>query len=209
MKSLDNLDDRSYNNVMKNKETRKNEILKNSITLMHLNGYNGTSVKNITDAAGIPKGSFYNYFGDKEQYAVEALHYYFDEIQKEQIAFFDNQSLEPIERIKTFYKVAIVKLEEKGYKYGCLAGNMSEEMADVNPIIAEATADFHQKIYLKIYKNLAEAKKNDTLKGDIPLETLASFIISSWQGAMLRMKTTNNRQVLDEFYMMLTSVLLK
>ena len=61
---------------MKNKKMRKDEIIKASIDLMYLKGYNGTSVKDITDAAGIPKGSFYNYFEDKEQYAIDALHHY-------------------------------------------------------------------------------------------------------------------------------------
>ena len=62
---------------MDKKQVKKNEILKKSIEVMYLKGYNGTSVQDITDAAGIPKGSFYNYFKNKEHYAVDALRYYF------------------------------------------------------------------------------------------------------------------------------------
>lgn len=38
------------------KEDRKAEILINSYQIIFLNGYHGTGVKEITDAAGIPKG---------------------------------------------------------------------------------------------------------------------------------------------------------
>ena len=206
---VDNRQERFYNNAMTNKEIRKNEILKNSIELIHLNGYNGTSVKDITDAASIPKGSFYNYFRDKEEYAVEALNYYFNETQGDQIALLEDPTMAPLARIEAFFTGGMKALEEKGYKYGCLAGNMSEEMADVNPVIGEAAADFHERIKAKIYQNLVEAKDVGALTWTMPLDTLASFILSSWQGAMLRMKTNNNRQVLDDFYSILVGVLLK
>ena len=34
-------------------------------------GYNACSVQDITDAAGVPKGSFYNHFKSKEALAAE------------------------------------------------------------------------------------------------------------------------------------------
>ena len=52
---------------MDKREEKKNRIINSSIHLMYLKGYNGTSIKDITDAAKIPKGSFYNYFKDKEK----------------------------------------------------------------------------------------------------------------------------------------------
>jgi TetR/AcrR family transcriptional regulator, transcriptional repressor for nem operon len=43
---------------------------------MHATGFNGTGVKEITDRAGVPKGSFYAYFPGKEEFAAEALTHY-------------------------------------------------------------------------------------------------------------------------------------
>ena len=40
---------------------------------MRTQGYHGTGVKDIVDAAGVPKGSFYNYFDSKEAFAIAAL----------------------------------------------------------------------------------------------------------------------------------------
>lgn len=194
---------------MTNKMIKKNEILKNSIELMYSKGYNGTSVKDITDAAGIPKGSFYTYFTDKENYAVDALNYYAKEMQSDQLKCLSNPELQAIERITTFFENSIAVLESKGYRYGCLIGNLCEEMADHSQLIAKATSDIHKKIVEMIHKNLIEANEAGLLNERVPLDVLASFILSSWQGAMLRMKSTKEGQVLEEFYSVLVNVLLK
>ena len=39
-------------------------------------GYHGTSIRDIVEAVGMPKGSFYNYFDSKEGFVVEALEYH-------------------------------------------------------------------------------------------------------------------------------------
>ena len=36
-------------------------------------GFSGCSVQDITDAAGVPKGSFYNHFKSKEALAAEII----------------------------------------------------------------------------------------------------------------------------------------
>ena len=53
--------------------SKKDHILWAGLEVMKMQGYNGTSVKDIVDAAGVPKGSFYNYFESKESFAVDAL----------------------------------------------------------------------------------------------------------------------------------------
>ena len=39
-------------------------------------GFNGSSVQDITEAAGVPKGSFYNYFDSKEALGAAVIDYY-------------------------------------------------------------------------------------------------------------------------------------
>ncbi len=82
---------------MDKRTEKKNRIISDSIDLMYLKGYNATSVKDITDAAGIPKGSFYNYFEGKEQYAIEALKYYSDNNNND-FLIFSVEDDEPLER---------------------------------------------------------------------------------------------------------------
>ncbi len=189
---------------------RKNEIINASINLMHLKGYNGTSVKDITDAAGIPKGSFYNHFKDKEHYALDAINYYYSEILTKLQSILINQKLEPLDRIKEFFKYGISWFDRQDVKCGCFVGNMTQEMGVVSELISATTAKIHSEMESRIHKNLVEAYENKVLKKKKQnLKTLASFILSSWQGSLLRMKVTSDRTVLDSFYSVLTEELLK
>lgn len=188
---------------------RKKEIIKSSINVMYLKGYNDTSIKDITDAAGIPKSNFYSYFKDKESYAIEALEYYSTEIDPERKLIMQDETLEPLTKIKEYYKLGIENLIKKDLKYGCFAGNLAQEMGDVSQEISKAVADINAKAVLEIHKILLQAYENDESKNDDDLKMLGSFIISSWQGTMVRMKMGADSSVLYEFYIMLTKTLLK
>jgi AcrR family transcriptional regulator len=46
---------------MKHGSTR-DHLLATGLRVMHAQGFNATGVQDITQAAGVPKGSFYNHF---------------------------------------------------------------------------------------------------------------------------------------------------
>lgn len=194
---------------MDKKQIKKNEIIKKSIDVMFLKGYNGTSVKDITDAAGIPKGSFYNYFEDKEHYAVDALHYYYHETSKYRFDILEDENIKPLERIKNFYKNMITEFQDSGFKLGCFVGNITEEMSDTSTIICKVTDDIHKDIVKKIHSCLMEACEFNEFESAIDIKKLSNFIVSSWQGSLLKMKASKNRDDLDDFYEVLVEVLLK
>jgi len=194
---------------MKNKTEKKNEILEASIYLMYLKGYNGTSVKDITDAAGIPKGSFYNYFKDKEQYAIDAINYYDQHISFKIAKMLTNKALSPLDRIKEFFRLGILNVKKQDMKYGCFIGNITQEMGDVNELISAAAAKVDKTRIKLIQENLLEAYQNKELKKEIDLETLANFILNNWQGALVRMKMDSNERPLDDFYTILCEIILK
>lgn len=193
----------------KTKIKRKKEIIKDSISLMYLKGYNATSVKEITDAAKIPKGSFYNYFKDKEDYALEALNYYHYDMVHESVLILTDKKLKPLNRIKEFFKDRIKFLKAEKFKYGCFVGNLTQEMGDVDELIAKKTSQISSELEATIYDNLVEAKESKTLKLDIDLRLLASTILSAWQGALVRMKMNNGQSVLDDFSKFLDEILSK
>src|SRR5258708_12814410 len=62
-----------------NPETRS-RLLEKGGDLVSTRGFNATGVQEITAAAGVPKGSFYNYFDSKEAFAVEILTEYWDSV---------------------------------------------------------------------------------------------------------------------------------
>ena len=51
----------------------REQLLSVGLQTLHRREFNATSVRDITDAAGAPKGSFYNHFESKEALAAEVV----------------------------------------------------------------------------------------------------------------------------------------
>lgn len=212
--NIDIYENDSYNNLMNNKidkkTMKKKEIIRKSIHVIFEKGYNGTGVKDLTDAAGIPKGSLYNYFENKEDYLKEALNLYYNEMSQKQFSILSNKNLEPLDRIKKFYSIMIEEFEDEfNCKFGCFVGNITQEMSGVNKVIQKVTNEIHNEIVQIIKGCLVEAVE----KGDLPknknTSDLAEFMVSSWQGALLRTKASNDKKIVENFYKILVEVLLK
>ncbi len=47
----------------------RERLLEAGVRIFSKSGFNGCSVQDITECAGVPKGSFYNHFDSKEAWA--------------------------------------------------------------------------------------------------------------------------------------------
>jgi len=68
-----------------NKEIRK-KLLEAGVSIFIDQGYHGTGIQEVVDKAGIPKGSFYNYFKSKEDFGSKTI-VHFGEQFKEFLEF--------------------------------------------------------------------------------------------------------------------------
>jgi len=64
----------------------REEIVEAALEQFHAYGFNAAGVKDITDRAGVPKGSFYNHIDSKEALAVVALQRYAERRRLEDLA---------------------------------------------------------------------------------------------------------------------------
>ena len=54
----------------------KLDLVDKGLELMYLRGFNDVSIKDLVDAAGMPKGSFYNHFKSKEDFGLAVIDRY-------------------------------------------------------------------------------------------------------------------------------------
>jgi len=195
---------------MDKKTLKKIEIIEKSIDVMFRHGYHGTGVKDLTDAAGIPKGSLYNYFENKEDYVKEALNYYFEVMSKPQFDRLQDMTIKPTERIRQFYKMMIDDMiETPEFDKGCFAGKMTQEMSGINDGIQEVLSQINKDIIGRLKLNLEEAIAVGEIKSNTNTETMAEFIFNSWHGALQGLKASRDINTLNVFYKVLNEVLLK
>lgn len=181
----------------KNSEEFKQEILEKGMDLMWLKGYNGTSVKDIVDEAGIPKGSFYNYFESKEAFVIEAIYKFVEWGKTQAEPILTDSSLSPISRLKKLFDVKIEYLvNDMQLKKGCFASNMATELADVNEKLGRIVQDAFGEMKRMHVECIQEAIDLGEISKDSNAEDLADFIENVFRGAMIEMRTSKSDRAL-------------
>jgi TetR/AcrR family transcriptional repressor of nem operon len=177
----------------------RQHILDAGIGVLSTKGYNGTGIKEIVDAAGVPKGSFYNHFASKEAFVVEAI----EKEAKESIDWIDNilsdPSLTPKNRLLSFFDQSHQYQKEQNFQGGCFIGNLCLEMSDENEAIRKATTSVMCKIIGLIGDCLTQAQEQGELAADKDAKGLAEFIHCAWEGAIMRMKGQRSCHAYDVF----------
>ncbi|WP_086933034.1 TetR/AcrR family transcriptional regulator [Agarilytica rhodophyticola] len=188
---------------MNKRESKKDYILCHGLDVMKTRGYNGTSVKDIVDAACVPKGSFYNYFDSKEAFAIEALEKVSQESYEEarKILLADHKC--PMEKLHAYFVCGAEHADECNFKFGCFLGNMCQEMSDSNEVIRVKVQQILKRNTRLFAMVLDEAKAKGVLNEDVDTDVMAEFIFNAWQGALMRMKASKCSEPLNAFRAML------
>ncbi|QOZ79955.1 TetR family transcriptional regulator [Bradyrhizobium sp. CCBAU 53351] len=181
------------------KPSLKDAILDAGLKVMFRTGYHGTSVRDVTAAAGAPQGSFTNHFRSKEAFASEVLDRYF-EITKGLVAeALDDASLTPRARLKRYLDIITGRLEADGYGRGCLIGDLSLEAAGSSEMLRTRLSEIFAEWRLPFAACISEAQRSGEIDSEFEPEELADFLLASWQGAILRMKVDRTPQALERF----------
>jgi TetR/AcrR family transcriptional repressor of nem operon len=185
----------------------KEQIVTAAIETLHRQGFNGTSVQDITEAAAVPKGSFYNHFSSKEELAVEALDRYWNGVLHN-LGELSNHDHPPLERLKRYFdRLSNVALNNK-YERGCMIGNMSTEMPAHSDAIRERLAAILAAWGRALESCVKEAQEGGTIRRDIPAKALAAFLLNSWEGAIQRSKVDRDASAFKAYkQVMFTSLM--
>ncbi len=170
------------------KQINRKNLLDQGVGLLMQQGYHGTGLKEILDAVRIPKGSFYNYFGSKENFAAEIIeHYivpYLAQLESD-LAQSEGNALGGLER---YLQESIVELERTEFKGGCLLGNLIGELGETSDVCRMALQTALNR-YRDVWElGLSRAQSEGTIRADKSARELADLWVNAWQGALLRMK---------------------
>lgn len=184
-----------------NKPNVREKILEASLAALHGKGFNATSVQDITDAAKVPKGSFYNHFASKEALGAEVVKMYAARSAPASVPLFDT-SLAPLERLRRHWAAMVEVAGGDGLFWGCLLGNFSTELSSQSTLIRDEVAGVLDGWTDALAGPIAAAQADGTVPSDLPAADLAAFILNAWQGALARSKAEHSRAPLELFVTM-------
>ena len=160
-------------------------------------GYNGCGIQDITASAGIPKGSFYNYFESKEALGAELVRQY-GETGPRRLGLAD-KSIPPLERLRRHFEATNDLYIAMKYERGCLLGNFSAELANQCPLIRVRLAALFSDWTQDIESAISEAQRTAAISTNAHAGRLAMFLLDSYQGAILRARVEKSRRAFDAF----------
>ncbi len=160
-------------------------------------GYNGLGIQELLDQTGTPRGSFYHFFRSKEDFALQVIDRYMEEVHAGLKACVSDSSLEPLQRARRFFELSRDKYAQDGY-LGCMLGGLGQELSGVSDVFAAKIEWCFSEVTRHIAMALDEARSTGQLPPDTDPHEMASLLLNCWEGAALRSRLWRNPAPLDQ-----------
>jgi TetR/AcrR family transcriptional regulator, transcriptional repressor for nem operon len=181
------------------KPSNRDRILEAGLKVMFHKGYIGAGVRDIVAEAPAPQGSFTNHFRSKEEFAREVLDLYFGHTKRAVAEALEDRSLSPRERLRRYLDIITDRLANAEFSRGCLIGDFSLEAAPQSEMLRTRLAAIFAEWRSSFAACIAEGQAAGEIAGTFAPKDLAEFLLSSWEGAILRMKVERNAEPLERF----------
>jgi TetR/AcrR family transcriptional repressor of nem operon len=185
--------------LLMNAKSTREHLLDVGVDLMHRNGYNATGLSEILKAADMPKGSFYHHFGSKEEFAAAALESYIAREAKHSATVLTDSKIPPLRRLRQYFTEMIKTYGQAGAIPGCMMGRFSLEIAAESPQLRAKISHGFRHWQHKIATVIQQAVAEGEVPAGTDAESLAGFLLNSWEGALLRSQAEKSDVPLEIF----------
>ncbi|WP_279479583.1 TetR family transcriptional regulator C-terminal domain-containing protein [Aureimonas sp. SK2] len=182
---------------MAKRDTRE-ILIEEGVKAFLARGFEGIGIQPILSGAGVPKGSFYNFFPSKEAYAIAVIDAYAARYQAIRRAAFESSG-SPLQRMRRYFEALEAKGEQPGETAGCLYGVLSQTSAPhseaLRARLKSAFADWRSDMT----SLLDEARAFGELAPTADTVALSDAIIDAYEGAAVRMRAEGDAAPMRRF----------
>ena len=162
--------------------------------LIGARGFSAVGLNEILSEAGVPKGSFYHYFGSKDAFGVALLESYFDEYLEDLDQTLAQPGLNMAQRLMNYFRIWQETQSFYDCQGKCLAVKLGAEVADMS----EAMRATLNQGTAGIVTRLSRAIKTGVSEGSLSIEgdsfSAAQSLYQLWLGASIMVKIVRNMQ---------------
>ncbi|HQU57161.1 MAG TPA: TetR family transcriptional regulator, partial [Chitinophagaceae bacterium] len=149
-------------------------IMDTAEKLFATKGFNGTSVRDIAEAAEVNLAMISYYFGSKEK-LLEAVFVYRSEFFKLQLeSMIQNKELTPLQKMESLIDEYINKLTSQQYFNTIM---LREQMKNSNPLVIAQIYNLKNRNMLLIQELIEEGQKKGVFTNDINIYLLMSTMV--------------------------------
>ena len=175
----------------------REKLIEAALKTLLAGGFNGVGVQEITDAAGVPKGSFYNHFDSKETLGAEIVERYGMNNTRRGILL--DKNVPPLRRLRTHFKALNDVFIDSKFQRGCLLGNFSAELANQSAVIRNSLANLFERWTEDLEIAIKDAQAEGAVSSDFKAADIAAFLLDAYEGALLRARVQRDRAPFDRF----------
>jgi TetR/AcrR family transcriptional repressor of nem operon len=187
------------------KPSLREALLDAGLAELHRHGYAATGVAAIAERAGAPKGSFYNHFASKEEFAALVIGRYGDGRRLEMLA---DAGVAPLDRIRAHFAHLRAGLAADDFACGCMFGNFAAEVAGTNERLRDVVGTAFDTWASLLAGAIGEAQEAGEITCPMDSTSAARLLIDAWEGAILRTKAAGDPAPLDDVLTFAFTVLL-
>ena len=174
----------------------KHHILDCGERLVASKGFVGVGLAEILSVAGVPKGSFYHYFGSKERFGEELLARYLDQYLSRLDALLKADGTPARARLMRYWSywnvtqcgIAADDCSEPQAGAKCLIVKLSAEVADISETMRLTLRDGTDRVVQRIAQCLEEARFDGSVPPTLVADATALTLYELWLGASLLAK---------------------
>ena len=160
---------------------KREHLIKTGQEVIWSKGYDRSSIKDITTAAGLPKGSFYHYFDSKEKFALEAMQEYVD--TNKEVLSYQEASLKVLENLIDLRIQAVIGIN---FSRECYMSTMCHAFSDQDESFRQAIIDSIDQSNSAIHSLLIQLRERGLIDPNLNIDHLVEYIDFSWRGARLK-----------------------
>jgi TetR/AcrR family transcriptional repressor of nem operon len=153
-------------------------------------GYTATGIAQILKKATVNSGSLYHFFPTKEHLLLGVLEWYTANLYTMVIDPVTSEISDPIERVFGVLDGYRRQLVATDFARGCPIGNLALELSDHYPKIRDILSLNFRNWRDAIRAFLDEA--SDRLPAETDTEALATFVLTTMEGAVMLCRTSRN-----------------
>lgn len=156
-------------------------------------GYAGTSVDALCQAAGVTKGAFFHQFESKEALGVAAADFWAETTSMLFAAAPYHDHADPLDRVLAYVAFRRALIQGEPAEFTCLVGTMVQEVYASAPAIRDACARSIYSHAATLEADIAEAMRPRGIRGTWTAASLARHTQAVLQGAFILAKASDDR----------------
>lgn len=168
-----------------NQENVKERIIEASIKLFLAKGFAGTTTKELTDAAGVAKGTLYWHFRSKDKILEEVLDRFSNELWEQAFDHVNNTDGGFIVKFKALYRF-ITEFAREKKELLLVSSTILGEVAGTASVAEHKMREIQMKAHAFMKGLLDQGKQEGSISGELDTDIQAHIIIANLVGMHLQ-----------------------